>query len=152
MIHLRSGDVSTLAYDYYITNPLCYYLKLARKYRRAVIITEPGPPHSLLDSILSLFEEAKVVSSSARDDFISLCMAPNLANSGVGTFALAAALLSRHLKVFHCTDLYQVEHLNPRMIRSEDVQVRFQRMPGFMKHWLRSKDRIKLLHTYQPPV
>ena len=150
VIHLRSGDVASLNYDYYMTNPLCYYVELARQYRRAVVVTEPGAPHPLLASILALFRQATVVSTTARDDFLTLCMAPHLASSGVGTFAIAAALLSQRLSVFHCTDIFQDEHLNPRMIRSEKVQVRLQLMPGFVKQWLRSRDRLTLLRTYQP--
>ncbi|MFM7548675.1 MAG: hypothetical protein ACKO8I_07330 [Cyanobacteriota bacterium] len=136
---------------YYITNPLYFYRQLSLQYRKAVIVTEPGEPHPLLSAIVALFPESRVVSKSAREDFISLCMTPHLASSGVGTFAIAAALLSRELKVFHCTDVYQVEHLNPRMIKSDSVEVRMQAMPGFIKQCLHTKNRLELLHTYQPP-
>jgi hypothetical protein len=74
----------------------------------------------------------------------------HLASSGVGTFALAAALLSERLKVIHCTDLYQTEHLNPRMLSSGGVTVRQKSLSGFRRQWLSARDRIHLLLTYAP--
>jgi len=150
VIHMRSGDVRGLDNPYYITNPLCFYRGLARHYRRATVVTEPGGDHPLLASVCSLFHEFAVVSGSVDDDFRMLCNATHLASSGVGTFVMAAALLSRNLRVFHCTDLFQVEHLNPRMISPDQVEVKMQVMKGFRRQWLRSDDRLGLLMGFDP--
>ena len=150
VIHLRSGDVRGLDNPYYITNPLCFYRQIARQYRYATVVTEPGGEHPLLQSIASLFCEAIVVSGTAQDDFGLLCNATHLVSSGVGTFVMAAALLSRDLRVFHCTDLFQVEHLNPRMINPNQVAVKMQLMKGFRRQWLHSADRLGLLMGFEP--
>lgn len=150
VIHLRSGDVGGLDNPYYITNPLCFYRNIASRYRHATLVTEPGVEHPLLPAIASLFREIAVVSGAACDDFKMLCNATHLASSGVGTFVMAAALLSRNLRVFHCTDLFQVEHLNPRMFDSDRVDVNMQVMKGFQRQWLRSPDRLGLLMAFEP--
>jgi hypothetical protein len=150
VIHLRSGDVRGLDNPYYITNPLCFYRQIARQYRYATVVTEPGGEHPLLQSIASLFYDITVVSGKAQDDFRMLCNATHLVSSGVGTFVMAAALLSRDLRVFHCTDLFQVEHLNPRMINSSQVDVKMQVMKGFRRQWLHSSDRLDLLMGFEP--
>jgi hypothetical protein len=49
--------------------------------------------------------------------------ARHLAASGVGTFAVAAALCSRNLRQFYASDRLADEHLNPLMIRSAAVQL-----------------------------
>lgn len=100
VIHLRSGDVRGLNNPYYITNPICFYRQIARQYRYATVVTEPGGEHPLLQSIASLFCDVTVVSGTAQDDFRMLCIATHLVSSGVGTFVIAAALLSRDLRVF----------------------------------------------------
>jgi len=150
VIHLRSGDVRGLENPYYITNPLCFYRQIARQYRFATVVTEPGGEHPLLQSIASLFCDVIVVSGTAQDDFGLLCNATHLVSSGVGTFVMAAALLSRDLRVFHCTDLFQDEHLNPRMINPNQVAVKMQLMKGFRRQWLHSADRLGLLMGFEP--
>ena len=49
VIHLRSGDVQDLTYDYYMTNPLWYYEQLAGIFSSAIVVTESSPPHILLE-------------------------------------------------------------------------------------------------------
>jgi hypothetical protein len=148
IIHLRSGDVATLESDFYLTNPLCYYHQLARLYPRALIVTEPGPAHPLLDDITRLFPLSDLVSGTVHQDFSLLRAAKQLASSGVGTFSVAAALLSENLRVFHCSNLYQDEHLNPTMLPSD--RVRMQHFDDFVDKWRRSGDRTALLHSYLP--
>ena len=45
----------------------------------------------------------------------------NLVSSGVGTFAIAAALCSNKLNNFYCTDLYLTNHLNPEMLKGPNI-------------------------------
>lgn len=149
VIHLRSGDVRNLDNQYYMTNPLCFYRQIAGHYSHATVVMEPGGEHPLLQSIVSLFREVRLVSGSVQGDFALLCQATHLASSGVGTFVMAAALISSKLRVFHCTDLFQVEHLNPRMLNADRVEVKMQKMQGFRRQWLHSADRLALLREYQ---
>lgn len=150
VIHLRSGDVQDLAYDYYLCNPLWYYEQLSRHHRHVVLVTEPGPSHPLLAVISELFESCKLVSGRMEDDFETLRQARFLATSGVGTFPLAAALLSSKLHTFYASDAYQIEHLNPRLLDRSRVQVVLIPLPGFKQSWLRSKNRLDLLRRYRP--
>lgn len=152
VIHLRGGDVANLANQYYITNPLHYYRVLREKHRRAIIVTEPGSSHPLLDVVLSLFPDHDLVCGSVEDDFQLLRHATHLATSGVGTFALAAVLLSERIRQFHCTDVFLIEHLNPTMLDTDRVNVEMLRLPGYADAWLRSSDRLELLLRWRPPT
>ena len=49
--------------------------------------------------------------------------AKNLALSGVGTFAMAAALCSSNIENLFTTDLLLTEHLNYTMLFNTDVEV-----------------------------
>lgn len=155
VLHLRSGDVASLAHSHYITNPLCFYRRLATMYDDVVIVMEPGQEHVLFRSIVGLFKRVDVVSGSVQEDFHRLCKARYLATSGVGTFPIAASLLSRSLQTLHCTDLFQEEHLNPRMLMGESVKgitIDLMRMPGFQRLWIDAIDRRELLLDYETPV
>lgn len=61
-----------------------------------------------MDSVLSLSPEHELAHGSVEDDFQLLRHSVNLASSGVGTFAIAAVLLSQRIKRFHCTDIFQI--------------------------------------------
>jgi hypothetical protein len=151
VIHLRGGDVADLDNWYYITNPLHFYRTLSLEHRRVIVVREPGCRHPLLDSVLSLFEEREVVQGSVDEDFQLLRHARHLASSGVGTFALAAVLLSESIRRFHCTDVFLIEHLNPRMLDPDRVTVQMLRLPGYAEAWRRSSDRLELLLQWRPP-
>jgi hypothetical protein len=83
-----------------------------------------------------------------HQDFSLLRSAKQLASSGVGTFSVAAALLSENLRIFHCSNVFQDEHLNPTMLPSD--RVRMQHFDDFVDKWRRSKDRGALLRGYLP--
>ena len=94
--------------------------------------------------------DCQVVSGSITEDFEHLRQARFLASSGVGTFAIAAALLSDHLKRFYCSSAYLTEHLNPSMLNQEDVEVVEFQMRDYMEKWHHANDRLQLLLHYQP--
>lgn len=150
VIHLRSGDVQRLDNTYYSVNPLYYYRCIAAFHHNALIVTEPGPPHALLGEIQGLFQDCRVVSGSARDDFEILRQARLLASSGVGTFAVAAALLSTNLEKFYCSNLYMDEHLNPKMLSRNRIDVIEIDLPGYREKWARTADRLSLAYNYLP--
>lgn len=150
ILHLRAGDVADLRKSEYATNPLFYYEWLSRQFRSVVIVTQPGPQHVLLESITGLFDNWRIVRGSQRADFALLANAPFLATSGVGTFPIAAALLSAHLKRLYASDVFLREHLNPLCLQPKGV-VRLLRLPGYFRLWKTSADRQALLHQYRPP-
>jgi hypothetical protein len=150
VIHLRSGDVGDLKNRLYMTNPLCFYQQLARHYQRALIVTEPDLNHPLARQVASLFGEHEIVAQDVVSDFAVLCHAGHLASSGVGSFVIAAALLSTRLQSFHYSDLYLHEHLNPPMLSPGGARLTHYPLPGFSSAWMSTANRHALLTTYQP--
>lgn len=132
VIHLRGGDV----YDPdapvmdYCQNPVSYFLSLISKFSKVIVVYEKlsgSKPHPVLEGLLRGLDDScdRLVtqSSSVENDFGVLLAAQHLASSGVGTFAVAAALISPNLKKFYCTDLYLRSHLNPEMLPNEKVEM-----------------------------
>ena len=113
-------------------------------------MTEPGFTHVLMDSVRSLLPEHELVYGAADADYQLLRHSVDLASSGVGTFAIADVLLSQNIKQFHCTDGFQIEHLNPLMIDAAKVNVRMLRLHGYADQWLRSQNRRDLLLNWRP--
>lgn len=150
VIHLRSGDVGDLRNRLYMTNPLWFYQQLASQYQRALIVTEPDLNHPLARQVAALFGEHEIVAQDVGSDFALLCHARHLASSGVGSFVIAAALLSTRLQRFHCSDLYLHEHLNPRMLTAGAARLTLDPLPGFSEAWMRTANRHALLMAYQP--
>jgi hypothetical protein len=148
---LRSGELHDLNNLYYITNPLCFYRKLANLFDSVIIITEPGKEHALLGDICRLFKEHRIMFTKYEDRdtaFELMRQAAYLATSGVSVFPMAAALLSDKLKTLYCTDAFMDEHLNPLMLDRQRVDVQITKLPGFAEKWRTSKDRKKLLLNY----
>ena len=148
------GIVDAFKLDF-ATNPYRTPKHLLSGYRvlpfsKAIIVTEPGSTHVLMDSVQSLFPDHELVHGSANDDFQLLRHSVNLASSGVGTFAIAAVLLSQNIKQFHCTDVFQIEHLNPLMIDAAKVNVRMLQLHGYADQWLRAQNRRDLLLNWRP--
>lgn len=150
VLHLRGGDVANLQSALYATNPLCYYQFLSSMYREVLVVAEPGPVHPLLNRIRGLFSDCKVVSGSTLADFELLRSARFLASSGVGTFSVAAALLSEKLQRFYCSSAYLNEHLNPAMLDSKRVDVVEYKMKGYLDLWHQTTNRLDLLMHYHP--
>ena len=64
----------------------------------------------------SEFMKFEIQSTTLDNDFNTLLGAKNLATSGVGTFVIAAALMSENLKNFYFSNLYLKRGLNPEML------------------------------------
>lgn len=123
VVHLRGGDIFDAADDInadYVQNPLSFYEGLIGRFRKTIVVCEPGIKNPIV-SILENNPAVTIQSSSIEADFETLLRARNIATSGVGTFAIAAALCSRNLVNLFCTDRYLHEHLNPEMIREARV-------------------------------
>lgn len=151
VIHLRGGDIFVPDQTHcdYIQNPLSFYHELIPKFKKTLIVSEPGNRNPILE-ILKTNYPVTIQSSSVAEDFATLMRATNLATSGVGTFAIAAAMCSSNLKNFYCSDQYLTEHLNPEMLRG-DISVHITSLPEYIKlgEWDLSEQMMEKLLRYQ---
>ena len=152
VIHLRSGDVADLSHPTYVINPLCYCKWLSTIHNKCIIVTEDDRPHFLLSRIQTLFDSCIIVSNDTFQDFALLRSSVNLATSGVGTFAIAAALLSSSLRSFYCSDLFLKEHLNPGHLNRNRIVQNVFRAGDFFRLWKRAGkfERWSLLRGFEP--
>ena len=139
-IHMRGGDVFEAAWFIngllHIQNPLIYYKDLIRQYQRCRIITEPRwETNPVINSLLKDHPNLIIQSSTVWNDFITLMNSEVIATSGVGTFAIAAALLNKRLQKLHHSDLYLDEHLNPEFLESKfsSVEILKMNLPGYIQ-------------------
>lgn len=154
VIHIRSGDI--FAHEHnpphdYIPNPLCYYLCLIEDYDKVIVVTEPDNYNPIVDELRKI-EKVTVQSTDVWNDFSTLLRSKNLASSGTGTFAIAAALCSKNIKNFYCTDLYLDEHLNPDiLIASGDIIVHMMQLENYLstKQWTNNEEQRKFILEYQ---
>ncbi len=123
VVHLRGGDIfqkGENANGSYVQNPVSFYENLIINFDKTIIVCEPGDENPVV-SVLKKNPSVIIQSSSVQEDFSTILRAKNLATSGVGTFAIAAALCSKNLENLYCTDRYLTEHLNPEMIKNAKV-------------------------------
>ena len=155
VFHIRSGDVFDKGTDnpvQYAPNPLYFYDQLIGMYDKALVVTEPDSHNPIVEE-LKKNPKVTVQSTTVERDFATLMAATNLANSGVGTFGIAAALCSSNIKHFFCTDVCITEHLNYNMLGGTDVRCHLMPMgddyikPG---QWETSDEQRKFILTYNP--
>lgn len=135
VIHIRSGDVMDQrqrVHSDYVPNPLVYYYHLMSQYNRTILVTEPDLNHPVIGTLMRN-PNVSVQTSTVADDLGTLMAAKNLASSGVGTFCIAAALCSRNIENFYCTDLKKTEHLNYCMLLNTDVNVYVYKLHNYIK-------------------
>lgn len=126
VIHIRSGDIFDDGHPYYLQNPLNYYLNLISKYDKALIVSSQ-PFNNPVIAYLIDNPKVEIQSSTVEEDFNILCNAKNLATSGVGTFAIAAAMCSKKIENLYYSDLFFNHHLNPTMIKKVNhIKYRFE--------------------------
>ena len=98
-------------------------------------------------------DKVKIQSSTVEDDFATLMSAKNVALSGVGTFAMAAALCSTKIKNLYTTDLLLTEHLNYTMMYNTDVEVHEMKLkdylPVFPCSWKNTEEQRKFILDYR---
>ena len=98
-------------------NQLVYYKNLIEQYKKTIIISAKPFNNPVISELIDQ-KNVKLISSDIRTDFTLLMGAQNLATSGVGTFAIAAALASKKLKNFHYSNIFFTHHLNPTMVKN----------------------------------
>ena len=116
LIHIRSGDIFDDGHPYYIQNPLNYYLELISRYDKAIVVSSQ-PFNNPVIAYLIDNPKVEIQSSTIEEDFNILTNAKNLATSGVGTFAIAAAMCSKKIENLYYSDLFFNHHLNPTMLK-----------------------------------
>jgi len=77
--------------------------------------------------------------------------AKHVASSGVGTFAIAAALCSRKIKNFYCSDLHITEHLNYKMLYNTDVTINLMELPNYIGigEWKNTSEQRDFIFDYK---
>ena len=121
VLHVRSGDIFDIPISSYFQNPINYYENLIKNFKNVILVTSEEKNNPVISSLLDK-NKVTLHSSSLEKDFNLLVNATNLATSGVGTFPIAAALLSTKLKNIYYTNLFSEEHLNPKMVINEKVK------------------------------
>jgi hypothetical protein len=149
VIHIRSGDIfeKTKHFDQ-VQNPLKFYLEVIKNFKDILIVTSEARNNPVIKNLLSLDgHNVKIQSSSVEEDFNTLINATNLCLSGVGTFGIAAALLSPNLKNLFYSDLYMKSHLNPEMIDSRKVNKYKYTVSNYLEigEWVNSIENIELM-------
>ncbi len=155
VMHLRSGDNYHRIFNpptNYIPNPLIYYLNLIESFDKCILITEPDRENPIVHELMKI-DKVKIQSSSVVDDFATLMFAKNLALSGVGTFAMAAALCSNYTKNLFTTDLLLTEHLNYSMLFNSDVNVHLMELKNYLTvfpcSWKNTEEQRKFILEYR---
>ena len=152
VIHIRSGDIFDQVHPnghQYTPNPLDFYNKLLSSFEKAIVVTEPDANNPIVE-ILRQNSKVTVQSSSVAEDFATLMAAKNLANSGVGTFCVAAALCSNNIQNFYCTDLMLTEHLNYSMLINTDVNVHQLKLNNYLQvgEWTNTEEQRNFILEY----
>lgn len=133
VVHIRSGDIFCGGNPWgknYIQNPLSFYEKIITNFSKILIVTEPDNCNPIVEH-LSKKNNVSIQSSNICDDFSTLISAKNLALSGVGTFGAAASILSPNLKNLYVSNLYLEEHLNYKMIKTEDINIHVHELKNY---------------------
>jgi hypothetical protein len=155
VMHLRSGDNYHRVFNpptNYIPNPLIFYLNLIDSFDKCILITEPDRNNPIVHELMKI-DKVKIQSSTVADDFATLMSAKNVALSGVGTFAMAAALCSTQIKNLYTTDLLLTEHLNYTMMYTTDVEIHEMKLenylPVFPCSWKNTEEQRKFILDYR---
>ena len=155
VMHLRSGDNYHRIFDpptNYIPNPLIFYLNLIESYDKCILITEQDRENPIVHELAKI-DKVQIQSSTVADDFATLMSAENVALSGVGTFAMAAALCSSTIKNLYTTDLLLTEHLNYTMLYNTSVDVNVMELdnylPVFPCSWKNTEEQRKFIIDYR---
>ena len=155
VMHLRSGDNYHRIFDpptNYIPNPLIFYLNLIESFDKCILITESDRENPIVHELAKI-DKVKIQSSTVADDFATLMSAENVALSGVGTFAMAAALCSSTIKNLYTTDLLLTEHLNYTMLYNTNVNVNVMELdnylPVFPCSWKNTEEQRKFILEYK---
>jgi len=127
-------------------------LNLIDSFDKCILVTEPDRENPIVHELMKI-DKVKVQSMDVRTDFATLLSAKNLALSGVGTFAMAAALCSKNIENLYTTDLLLTEHLNYSMLFNTDINVHVMELedyiPVFPCSWKNTEEQRKFILEYR---
>lgn len=150
VIHIRSGDIfSKNPSNTYVQNPLDFYLKIIDKFDFAIVVAEDRSNPIIKQ--LELNPKVLVQCSNIENDFSTLLRAKCLVSSGVGTFCVAAALCSKNITDFYCSDIHLEEHLNYKMLLDTNIRIHLNRIQNYIKigDWKNTLEQQKLMLEYK---
>jgi hypothetical protein len=156
VMHLRSGDNYHRIFNpptNYVPNPLIFYLNLIESFEKCILITEPDDKNPIVHELKKI-DKVQIQSSTVAEDFATLMSAKNVALSGVGTFAMAAALCSSQIENLYTTDLLLTEHLNYTMLINTDVEVHVMELgddyiPVIPCSWANTEEQRQFILDYR---
>jgi hypothetical protein len=155
VIHIRGGDIFEHEYKIptnYVQNPLSFYLTIISKFENTLVVVEPNSKNPVLNELQKI-PNLKFQSSSPVEDFATLLSAKNLATSGVGTFAIAAAFCSSNIKNLFVTNIYLTEHLNHSILYNSDINITEYQLrnyiPVYPCNWKNSREQRNLMLDYK---
>ena len=153
VIHIRSGDVFDRGVsnpDQYVPNPLDFYMQLLDSHDRALVVTEPDNHNPVVEE-LKRHGKVTVQSLTVQEDFATMLAAKHLASSGVGTFAIAAALCSKNIENFYCSNVHISEHLNWKMLIDTDVKVHLMELHNYLQpgEWKNTDEQRQFILSYR---
>lgn len=157
VVHIRGGDIIEREYERphnYVQNPLSYYLALIEDFKNVIVVAEPNSNNPVVPELQKI-DRLKFQSLSVAEDYATLLAAKNLATSGVGTFAVSAALCSQNIRNLFTSNAYLTEHLNCSMLYDTDVTVYEVELKGYIPvypcSWKNDATQRKLMLEYQLP-
>ena len=156
VIHIRSGDIfdkNVPNPERYVPNPYHFYTTLLESFEKAIVVTEDDDYNPIVEQ-LSYHKKVTIQRGTVAEDFATLLGAKHVANSGVGTFAVAAALCSQNIKHFYCTDVSDTEHLNWKMLVDTDVKVHQMHLPHYLipGEWRNTDEQREFILNYNPSL
>lgn len=114
VVHIRGGDVFKKDYcsvvSNYLQNPLDYFQESIGKYRKAIVVAEDN--NNPVVSKLSGQKNVQVLYPNVKESIEILISARNLVTSGISSFGMACALLSKNILRLHHSNLKLNEVLN----------------------------------------
>jgi len=157
VLQIRSGDIFSRRNYYcpvvsnYLQNPLSYYTNIIKDYKKAIVITEDYNNPVIYE--LEKNENVEVRILSAVESIELLLSSRNIVTSGVSSFGIACALLSRNIKRLYCSNLYVDEVLNYKNFIDTDVEVIISNIDQnrYIKwnEWLNTDEQRELMIKYE---
>jgi hypothetical protein len=156
VIHIRSGDIFSKknyhcpVVSNYLQNPLKYYTDIIVNYKKVIILTEDyeNPVIPKLSKINKI--DIKVL--PILETIEIMLSAKNLVTSGVSSFPIACALLSKNIKKIYCSNLYLNEIINYHDLIYTDINVTITQIDQdkYIKwnEWLNTSAQRERMITY----
>lgn len=157
VMHIRSGDIFSRK-DYYcsvvsnyLQNPLDYYIKISENYNKVIVLTEDYQNPVIVE--LSKIEKFDIRILDIQETIEIMLSAKNIVTSGVSSFGIACALLSKNVKRVYASDLVVDEILNFNDLIQTDIEVKVIKIDTerYIKwnNWLNSNDQRQLMIEYK---